>query len=119
MSGDLKACEGGILVRCLPPKLQMRLILDDVSNIPFYFRRIEPLLPLLDENMLVRTRVTYTHTRSVWSTESSLLSLRSCSWRWPAYSILSAMWHRRSTRPLRGTAVPSAQLTRPRLRPRV
>jgi hypothetical protein len=55
MSGDLKACEGGILVRCLPPKLQMKLILDDVSNIPFYFRRIEPILPLLDENMLVRT----------------------------------------------------------------
>lgn len=53
MSGDLKACEGGILVRCLPPKLQMKLILDDVSNIPFYFRRIEPILPLLDENMLL------------------------------------------------------------------
>jgi hypothetical protein len=65
MSGDLKACEGGILVRCLPPKLQMKLILDDVSNIPFYFRRIEPILPLLDENMLVPTQLeltTVTHT---------------------------------------------------------
>lgn len=59
MSGDLKASEGGILVRCLAPKLQMKLILDDVGNIPFYFRRIEPLLPLLDENMLVLQSPSY------------------------------------------------------------
>jgi len=53
MSGDLKACEGGILMRCLPPELQMKLLLDDVSNVPYYFGRIEPLLPLLHESMLV------------------------------------------------------------------
>lgn len=54
MSGNLKACEGGLLTRCIAPKIQMKLILDDVGNIPYYFRRIEPLLPLLDENTLVR-----------------------------------------------------------------
>jgi hypothetical protein len=86
MWGDLKACEGGILVRCLPPKLQMKLILDDVSNIPFYFRRIEPILPLLDENMLVphptRTHHSHTHT----PTHTSVKLTPTCAMARPAGS---------------------------------
>eukprot|EP01087_Luapelamoeba_hula_P006210 TRINITY_DN1629_c0_g2_i2.p1 TRINITY_DN1629_c0_g2~~TRINITY_DN1629_c0_g2_i2.p1 ORF type:complete len:1654 (-),score=167.20 TRINITY_DN1629_c0_g2_i2:56-4594(-) len=57
-SNDLKVCENGVLLRCLPPNLQVKLLLEDLATLPFYNRHITPLLPYLDIDTLMELAVT-------------------------------------------------------------
>ncbi|KAF2070250.1 hypothetical protein CYY_008433 [Polysphondylium violaceum] len=50
---ELKSHANGMIFDCLPPKIQVKLIIEDLQNIPRYMRRLYHILPLLDEKDLL------------------------------------------------------------------
>ncbi|KAK5581521.1 hypothetical protein RB653_001556 [Dictyostelium firmibasis] len=56
---ELKSHSGGMIFDCLPPKLQVKLIIDDQHSIPRYLRRIYHILSLLEEKELLDIAETF------------------------------------------------------------
>ncbi|KAM9967842.1 hypothetical protein ACTFIW_009126 [Dictyostelium discoideum] len=56
---ELKSHSGGMIFDCLPPKLQVKLIIDDQNSIPRYLRRLYHILNLLEEKELLDIAETF------------------------------------------------------------
>eukprot|EP01132_Coremiostelium_polycephalum_P004737 gene4737-5913_t len=58
-SQELKSHSNGMIFDCLPPNIQVKLIIEDPNNIPRYFRRLYHILPYLDEKELLDIAQTF------------------------------------------------------------
>ncbi|EGG19322.1 regulator of chromosome condensation domain-containing protein [Cavenderia fasciculata] len=50
---ELKSNSNGMIFDCLPPDFQVKLILEDLGNVPRYLKRLYYLLPMVSEKTLI------------------------------------------------------------------